>query len=129
MEQITAPPSGVWDALWPTVQPALTPELVGAMAVTLAATHSIKIIAEYRLPQVTDTAEHWRAFCASTSVAVGSLAGLITWMASDAPWAIVPMVALGSGPLWRLLQALLPKRISNAFLTATDRRYRRKEEA
>lgn len=125
MEQ-TAAPDGLMDALWPVVASALTPELVGAVAVTLAGTHLVKILAEYWLDRVTDTAAHWRAFCASASVVIGTASGLVTWLLTSAGWFVVPIVALGSGPAWRLLQALLPARVSSAFLTTTDRKYRRK---
>lgn len=118
-------PTGLMDALWPVVSAALTPELVGAVAVTLAATHLVKVMAEHFAPQVTDTAAHWRAFCASASVVIGTVAGLATWALTDAAWYIVPIVALGSGPVWRLLQAFVPTRVCSAFLTATDRKYRR----
>lgn len=126
MEQ-TATPSGLLEAIWPVVSAALTPELVGAVAVTLAATHIVKILAEHWLPHVTDSAAHWRAFSAAASVAIGTAAGLVTWLLTDAGWFVVPIVALGSGPVWRLLQAFVPERVYKAFLTSTDRRYRRKE--
>lgn len=122
-------PTGVMDALWPVVSSALTPELIGAVGVTLAATHLVKILAEYKIPQVTDTAPHWRAFCASASVVIGTVAGLATWALTDAGWFIVPIVALGSGPVWRLLQAFVPAKVCSAFLTSTDRKYRRKPDA
>lgn len=120
-------PTGVLDAIWPVVAPALTPEIIGAIAVTLAATHAAKILAEAYWPDVTGRAARWRAFCASTSLAIGTVVGLVTWALTAATWPVVPIVAVGSGPIWRLLQALLPARVTDAFLTATDRRYRRKD--
>lgn len=126
MEQ-TAAPTGVIDTLWPYVHAILTPELVGAVAVTLAGTHLVKIIAEHALPHVTDSAAHWRAFCASSSVVIGTASGLVTFLLTDAAWYLVPIVALGSGPAWRILQVLIPsRRLVDAFLTSTDRKYRRK---
>lgn len=118
-------PTGLMDALWPVVSAALTPELVGAVAVTLAATHLVKVMAEHWAPQVTDTPAHWRAFCAATSVVIGTLAGIVTWALTAAGWFVVPIVALGSGPIWRLLQAFVPARVCSAFLTSTDRKHRR----
>lgn len=116
------------DAIWPVIEPALSPELIGAILVTLFGTHLVKILAEHWLPDVTDTPAHWRAFCATASVAIGSASGLVTWWLTSATWPIVPIVALGSGPVWRLLQVLIPnQRIVDAFLTATDRKYRRKQ--
>lgn len=123
-----AAPTGVLDAIWPVIAPALTPELIGAIAVTLAATYAAKIGAEALWPVVTEKAARWRAFCAGASIAIGAVAGLVTWALTSATWPTVPIVALGSGPLWRLAQVLLPARVTRAFLTATDRRYRRKEE-
>lgn len=118
-------PSGVLDAIWPVVAPVMTPELMGAVGITLAATHAVKILAELFWPPVFSTAARWRAFCAGTSITVGLLVGLATWAATSATWPVVPIVALGSGPLWRIAQVLLPAKVSDAFLTATDRRYRR----
>lgn len=121
-------PTGILDAIWPVVAPFLTPELVGAVAITLAATHAAKIGAEAFWPVVTEKAARWRAFCAGASIAIGTVAGVVTWALTAAAWPVVPIVALGSGPLWRLARALLPDRVSSAFLTSTDRRFRRKEE-
>lgn len=121
-------PRTFMEALWPVVGPALTPELVGAVLVTLMATHAVKMLAEYRYPRVTESAPRWRAFCVSTSISIGALAGLVTWWLTAATWPIVPIVALGSGPAWRILQVLPGiRRVSDVFLTPTDRRYRRKE--
>lgn len=120
-------PRGIWDAIWPVVGPALTPEMVGAVAVTLAATHAAKILAEAYAPHVTVKATRWRAFCVSASLGIGAIVGLVTWWLTPATWPIVPIVALGSGPVWKIVQ-ILPgtRRVADVFLTPTDRKYRRK---
>lgn len=107
----------------------LTPELVGAVVLTLAATHLTKILAEHWLDTVTESASRWRAFCAGASVLIGALVGTGAWVGTAAPWFIVPAVALGSGPAWRLAQTVLPAKVRRAFLTPTDRRYRGKGES
>lgn len=113
------------EAVWPVVGPALTPELVGAVLFTLMATHATKMLAEYRYPQVTESAPRWRAFCTAASLGIGALTGLATWALTDATWPIVPIVAVGSGPAWRILQVLPGiKRVRHVFLTPTDRKYR-----
>jgi hypothetical protein len=114
----------VWEAVWPVIQPALTPELVGGVVVTLAGTHAVKIWAAAYYPSTTETLARWRAFCTATSVVIGTLAGTAIWALTPASWAAVPIVALVSGPIWRLAQALLPARVAAVFLTETDRCFR-----
>lgn len=106
----------------------LTPELVGAVALTLAATHMAKILAEAWLEAVTSSARRWRAFSALASIGIGALAGTVAWIGTDAAWYIIPATAFGSGPAWRLAQVGVPDRFTRAFLTSTDRRFRRKGE-
>lgn len=123
-------PTGIMDAIWPVIGPALTPEMAGAIIVTLATTHAAKIIAEALAPHVTASAKRWRAFCASASLAIGAVVGLVTWLTTAATWPIVPIVAVCSGPAWVLVKALIPRRfahVKTAFLTATDRKYAPKE--
>jgi len=116
--------NGLTQTITATLAAIVTPELVGAVALTLAATHMVKVLAEAWLPAAAKTAARWRAFCATTSVLIGTLAGVAAWIGTAAPWYIVPAVAVGSGPAWRLAQAVLPARVRRAFLTATDRRLR-----
>lgn len=125
MQTTDSAPSGIMDIVWPVIAPALTPELVGAIAVTLGATHIAKLVVPHRFERVAKTASAWRAFCAGASVAIGAAAGLVAWALTAATWPIVPITAFLSGPIWRLAQALLPAKIADAFLTATDRRMRR----
>lgn len=130
MQANSNPPTGIIDAIWPVIGPALTPQLVWPVIVTLAATHLSKILAEAWVPRVTQSAKTWRAFCASASVVLGAIAGSAAWLATSASWPVVPIVAFCSGPAWVLVKMLIPQRFSHvrdAFLTATDRRYRRKE--
>lgn len=118
-------PTTLWAAVWPVIAAALTPELVGAVIVTLAATHGIKVVAEWKIPRVTASARRWRGFCALTSMGVGGLAGALTWALTAASWPIIPIVAFGSGPVWRLATTLPGlKGTASVFLTATDRKYR-----
>jgi hypothetical protein len=122
--QHVSPPTGLWDALWPVLQPALTAELVGGVAVTLFATHAVKVVAAVALPDVTLTLQRWRAFCTLASLITGSAVGLVIWSMVTVGWAVVPIIALGSGPIWRLTQAILPAKLADTFLTDTDRAFR-----
>lgn len=126
MEQMShpAPPDGPWAAIWPVIQPALTPELVGGVVMTLFATHAVKVVAALVLPNVTITIERWRAFCTLASMIVGTIVGLVIWYMAHVGWAVIPIIALGSGPVWRLIQAFLPAKISSTFLTDTDRSFK-----
>lgn len=118
-------PRTFMDAIWPVVGPALTPELVGAVLFTLMATHAAKLLAEHWYPRVTQSASRWRAFCTAASLGIGTLTGLATWWLTAATWPIVPIVAVGSGPAWRILQVMPGiKRVRHVFLTPTDRKYR-----
>lgn len=102
----------------------LTPELIGAVAVTLAGTHVAKILAEQWYPRATESAKRWRAFCAAVSLCIGALAGIGAWIGTDAPWYIAPAVAFGSGPAWSLARRMVPEKFRGVLLTATDRQFK-----
>ena len=129
-QQIMAPepPGGVWEAIWPILQPALTPELVGGIVITLFATQAVKTVASLVIPKVTHSIERWRAFCTLASLITGTLVGVVVWTMSQVGWAVVPIIAIGSGPVWRLIQAFLPAKIASTFLTETDRHFRQEAE-
>lgn len=114
----------IWQTLWASLAPHITAGLIVAIALTLAATNFVKILATQWKPSVTTTAAHWRAFSATASVIVGGLSGGILWWAAHAHWWVVPVVAFGSGPIWRIASALAPESIKRAIETATDRKFR-----
>ncbi len=122
MEQITA-------TAWQTLTGLLTPPLIGAVAVTLAGTHTAKIMAEQWYPRVTESARRWRAFCAAVSLSLGALAGIGAWIGADAPWYIIPAVAFGSGPAWSIARRAVPAKYRKVLLTSTDCKYRRNVDA
>jgi hypothetical protein len=126
MEQHTLPPDphpqDVMDAVWPMVAPIMTPSTLGAMALTIAITHAFKLLAE-SLGSMDDTRDSWIAFCTLTSICVGLIVGTGAWI-QGVGWFIIPLCAFGSGLVWRLLQALLPAKVADVLMTATDRRFR-----
>ena len=123
MEQRVEPhPQDVMDALWPMIAPAMNHNTLGAMALTIAVTHVIKLLAE-SLGTMDDDKDSWVAFCTITSICVGIIVGIGAW-AHGSGWFIIPLCAFGSGLSWRLLQALLPAKVAEVLMTATDRRFR-----
>jgi len=116
------------DKLWPLIEPALTPALIGAIAITLAATHTVKIVAEHWYREATESARSWRAFCAAVSLAVGLTVGIAAAIATELPWWAAPVVAVVSGPAWLVAKRYAPQRVRGALMTATDRKYTGKGE-
>jgi len=121
------PPDGVWEALWPAIHSLMTPALIGAFVLTIAATHILKQIVPVTFPHVTASENIWRAFCATASMLIGAMAGTVVWLASNAEWLAIPLVAFGTGLVWRIMIALLPARISAALMTDEDRRWKQEE--
>lgn len=116
------------DKIWLIIEPALTPALVGAIAITLATTHTVKILAEHWYRQATESARRWRAFCATVSLAAGMTVGIAAAIATSLPWWAAPVVAVGTGPAWLIAKRYAPQRIRGALMTATDRQYSGKGE-
>lgn len=116
-------PETLWEVVWPIVDSALTPELAAAVALTIAGTHFVKLQAPVWWNAVTRSLATWRAFCASASVLVGLACGTVAVLTTDTGWVAIPLVALGSGPIWRMLVAFMPEKVADALRTETDRRY------
>ena len=114
-------PADLMDAIWPVIQPLLTPGTVGAMALTIAVTHVVKLLGE-SLGTVDNTRDRWVAFCTLASVISGTLVGTLAWH-RGMEWEIIPLCAFGSGLVWRALQALFPK-VGDILITSTDRKFR-----
>ena len=119
-----APPATVWDAVWPVVAPLFTPSTIGALALTIFVVHTGKSIASY-LTDYDDMRESWVFFCTMLSVITGTVVGSAFWISGEHTWTIVPLCAFGAGPVWRLLQALLPEKVADVLLTETDRKLKR----
>jgi len=120
-------PEGVWEALWPAVASVMTPALIGAFVLTIAITHIIKQITPVVLPHVTTSEIAWRAYCSTVSVLIGATLGTIVWVVSNADWPAIPIVAFGTGLIWRILIALVPARVGAALMTDEDRKWRQEE--
>jgi len=112
----------ILETLWQTLEPALTPGLIAAVALTIAVTHYAKTVALHWRPDVAQTAARWRAFCATASVIVGALAGVAVWL-SGSPWWVVPVVAFGSGPVWRAARVVVPQTWRPLLETTADRQF------
>jgi hypothetical protein len=119
--QMTPPdPTGV---ILHAVAQAMTPETVLGIVMTLAITHSLKVITAATFPSVTTSLAKWRAFCTTLSVSVGTLVGSVIWIAGG-PVATLFACAFLSGPAWRFALALAPERLSAALTTETDRSFK-----
>ena len=125
MQQTVAPPESLWHAVWPAVQPVLTPSTLGAMALTIFVTHAIKSLAA-SLTDIDKSRDGWIAFCTVLSMLVGCFVGVSFWLAGWSSGVLILITTFGSGPVWRLCQALLPAKIADILLTAPDRYWRDK---
>lgn len=123
--QQTAAPQSLWDAVWPAVQPLITPSTLGAMALAIFVTHAIKSLA-YPLSNIDATRDSWIAFCTIASLFVGLSVGVGFWLGGASP-ALILITTFGSGPVWRLALAILPAKIADTLLTEPDRRFRKQE--
>jgi hypothetical protein len=119
-----APPGGVWEAVWPALEHALTPGTVMGMLLTLALTHAVKQMAVYLDPRIAHSLESWRAFCTIASIMIGAMVGTSIWLADYGGALTIPICAFLSGTIWRLLLAIAPAKIADAFMTETDRSFR-----
>ena len=129
VEQHTSPPESIWQVVWPILAPALTPGMVTGMLLTIALTHTAKVVTAAIAPSTYSTAARWRAYCSLLSIIVGTVVGFAVHAVTDTGWLVIVICALGSGPVWRLTQALLPARVADTLVTETDRMVRNEKQA